>query len=70
MREKYNRDLTNLDLTGRGSEIYGVGWLKNVYNLFNNSGIRCGIIEMWETGMGEDEAGDGFVRTETVLALR
>ena len=47
-----------------------MGWWENVYNLFNNSGIRCGIIEMWETGMGEDEAGDGFVRTETVLALR
>ena len=25
------------------------GW-ENVYNLFNNSGRVCGIIEMWETG--------------------
>lgn len=49
MREKYNRDLTNLDLTGRGDE-EGGGRRENVCNLFNNSGKRCGIIEMWETG--------------------
>ena len=47
-----------------------MGWLKNVYNLFNNSGIRCGIIEMWERRGVGDEVGGGFVRTETVLTLR
>ena len=48
MREEHSRDLTNLDLAGRVWEIWGVGWLKNVYNLFNNSGRSCGIIEMLE----------------------
>ena len=44
--------------------------LEGIYNLFNNSGRTCGIIEMWETGRWEDEVGDSFVRTETVLTLR
>ena len=45
MREKHNRDLTNLDLTGRGDE-EGGSRRENVYSFFNNSGKRCGIIEM------------------------
>ena len=45
-------------------------WWESVYSLFNNSGIACGIIEMWETGRREDEVGGGLVRTETVLTLR
>ena len=36
MREKHNRDLTNLDLGGRVWEIWGVVWWENVCNLFNN----------------------------------
>ena len=36
-----------------------MGWWENVYNLFNNSGRACGIIEMWETG-SKDEDGGGF----------
>lgn len=43
---EYNRDLTNLNLEGRVLEIWGVGLWENVYNLFNNSGRRCGIIEI------------------------
>ena len=31
-----------------------------IYNLFNNSGRVCGIIEMWEAGRREDEVGGGF----------
>ena len=61
-----------MDLSGRIWEIWGVGWWENVYNLFNNFGRRCGIIEMWD-GDGEvkeDEVGGGFVRMETVLTLR
>ena len=27
-----------------------MGWWENVYNLFNNSGRACGIIEMGEAG--------------------
>ena len=34
-----------------------MGWWKNVYNLFNNSEKWCGIIEMWETGRGEEFLG-------------
>ena len=45
MREEYSRDLTNLDLAGRGLEIWGASWWENVYNLFNNFGCGCDIIE-------------------------
>ena len=38
-------------------EIWGVGWWENVYNLFNNSGMRCGIIEMREMGGGVEKGG-------------
>ena len=41
--EEHSRDLTNLDLMGRGDE--EGGW-ENVYSLFNNSERRCGIIEV------------------------
>ena len=49
-RRRHNRNLTNLDLAGRGWEVLGVGWWENVYNLFNNFGKRCGIMKMWREG--------------------
>ena len=44
-----------MDLAGRVWEIWGVGWWENVYNLFNSSGRRCGIIE--------NRKGDGEVKS-------
>ena len=49
MREEYSRDLTNLNLMGRGWEKGLERWW-NVYNLLNNFIGRCGIM-----GMGRKE---------------